>query len=98
MLGLLRFPNLAETLVTFFAFANLSHLRVKTLKFLPLCVRWLFDRALLRHERDLIVSIFVGGTVEHGTDPVAPGHVVFAPARIESNAVANFRGPIRTRD
>src|SRR2546430_7954573 len=98
MLGLLGFPNLAEALVTFFAFANLTHLRIKTLELLPLCVRRNFNRALLRNERDLIVSVFVGGTVENRSDPIAHGHIVISPTRIEQNAIAIFRGAIRKRN
>ena len=98
MLGLLGFPNLAEALVTLFRFANLTHLRIQALELLPLCVRRNFDRALFRHERDLIVSVFVGGAVEHRSDPIAHGHVVISPTRIEQNAVAKFRGAIRERD
>src|SRR5207248_11482146 len=81
MLGLLGFPNLAEALVTFFAFANLTHLRIQALELLPLCVRRHFDRALFRHERDLIVSVFVGGTVEHRSNSIADSHVVISQLR-----------------
>src|SRR5438067_11170500 len=98
MLGLLRLPDFTETLVTFFTFANLTYLRVKTLEFFPLRVRRNLDRALLRYERDLIVSIFVRGAVEHGRNPIAHSHVVSSPARIEQNTVAIFRGAIRKRD
>src|SRR6266446_7922931 len=98
MFGLLCFPNFPETLITFFAFANLAHLRIKTLELFALPVRWNFDRALLRHERDLIVSIFVRGAVEYRSDPITHSHVVSSPARIEQNAIPIFRGAIRKRD
>src|SRR5438105_2733398 len=98
MLGLLRLPNFTEAFVTFFGFANLADLGIQALELLPRCVRWDFDRALFRHERDLIVSIFVRRAVEHRSDPVTHGHVVSSPAWIEQNAIAIFRGTIRKRD
>src|SRR6266446_1025403 len=98
MLGLLRFPNFTESFITFLRLANLAHLRIKTLELFALPVRWNFDRALLRHERDLTVSIFVRGAVEYRSDPITHSHVVSSPARIEQNAIAIFRGAIRKRD
>src|SRR5437762_7296643 len=98
MLGLLRFPDFTETLVTFFAFANLPHLRIQALELLPLRVRRNLDGALFRDERDLTVSVFVGGTVEHRSDLVAHSHVVISPTRIEQKAVAKFRGAIQKCD
>src|SRR5205085_6713679 len=98
MLGLLRLPNFTETFVTFFAFANLSNLCVKTFQLFPLRVGWNFDRALFWHERDLVISIFVGRAVEDRDDAIADGHVVSSPTRVEQNAIAIFRGTIRKRD
>src|ERR1700694_2185336 len=95
MLGLLCFPNFAEPLVTFFAFANLTHLRVKTFELLALRIGGHLDRALFRNERDLIVSVFVRRAVEHGTDPLAHRHVVIAPGRLEKNAIAALGGAFR---
>ena len=94
----MRLPDFTETFVAFFGFANPAHLRIKTLELLSLRIRWDFDRAFLGHERNLIVSIFVSRAVEHGSDPVANGHVVGSPARLEQNAIAIFRGAIRKRD
>ena len=62
-----------------------ADLLVKIFEFLSFGVRWDFDRALLRDERDLVVSVFVGRAVKYGTDPFADRHVVNAPARIEQN-------------
>src|SRR5262249_25215751 len=98
MLGLLCFPNFAESLVTFLGLADLAHLRVKIFQLLALRVRWDFDRAPFRNQRDLIVSVLVGRAVEYGNDLIAHGHVVISPARIEQDAIAIFRGAIRKRD
>src|SRR5439155_1333521 len=48
-------------------------------QFFPLGIRWYFDRALFRHERDLIVSIFVGRAVKDGADARAYRHVISSP-------------------
>src|SRR5437016_235269 len=98
MLGLLGFPDFAQSLIADFVFSNLSDLRVKIFKLLPLGVGWDFDRSFAGHERDFEISIFVGRTVKNGADPLANRHVVCAPIGIEQNAVAIFRAAIRKRD
>src|SRR5437016_1040771 len=87
MLRLLGFPDFAQSLIADFVFSNLSDLRVKIFKLLPLCVRWNLDRALFRNERDLIVSIFVRRAVKDGTDTCTDRHVIRSPRWFEKTAV-----------
>src|SRR5439155_25139739 len=98
MFGLLRFPNLAKPLVTGLALTDLANLRVEIFEALALRVRWNFNRALLRHERDLIISVLVGRAVEHRSDPLADGHVVGPPIGIEQVAIPISYSAIRERD
>ena len=90
MLGLLSFPNLTEPLVTGFALSNLPHLGVEVFEPFPFCIRWNFDRALLRNERHLIVGIHICRAVKDGADPRSDCHVVRSPTRLEQNAIAKF--------
>src|SRR2546429_9589431 len=98
MFGLLRFPNLAKPLVTGLAFTDLANLRVEIFEALALRIRWNFNRALLRHERDLIISVLIGRAVEHRSDPLTDGHVVCSPIRIEQHAIPMLCAAIRERD
>src|ERR1700719_3078080 len=98
MFGLLCFPNFAEALVSTFVLANLSDLRVKVFESVPLRVRRHFDGPLLRNQRDLVIVIFIGRSIEYGTNPVADSHVVSSPIRIEQNAVAVLRNAIGERN
>src|SRR5438105_8233013 len=98
MFGLLRLPDFAKSLVPDLAFPNLTHLRVKVFQFLALGVGRHLDRALFRHERDLIIGVLIGRTVKHGTDVLAYRHVVSSPIWIEQDAIAVFRAAIGKRD
>src|SRR5437879_6421909 len=94
MFGLLSFPDFTQPLVTGLALANLTNLSVKILESLPFGVGRDFDSPLFRNERDLIVSVLVSRAVEDGTDALANRHIVYAPIRIEQNAIAILRRAI----
>src|SRR5438105_7878038 len=94
MFGFLSFPDFTQPLVTGLALANLTNLSVKILESLPFGVGRDFDSPLFRNERDLIVSVLVSRAVEDGTDALANRHIVYAPIRIEQNAIAILRRAI----
>src|SRR5439155_25018759 len=90
MFGLLRFPDFTKPFITRLALANLSHLRVQIFESLSFCIRWDFNSALLRNERDLIVGVLVCRSIKHRTDSLADCHVVRPPVGIEQDSVAVF--------
>src|SRR5438876_11525146 len=98
MFSLLRLPNFPEPFVTSFALTNVSHLRVEIFELLALRVGRHFDRSLFRDQCDLVGSVFVGGAVERGTDPVTDGRVVCGPIRAEARAAALLRAASRECD